>query len=424
VAPELASLLRAGGSAMMALVGIGALVFARRDRGALALGTYLTSFGVGLVGNNVFFRDAEAGAWWTPFYVLTLVGRCVGLVGMLAFWPRPLARAERTSVIVGVAVAAIVSLLAFFRDGSVDWAAIEAVRNVPTPYPWVVVSDQILLQASGSLAFAFLLALPLRYLKTAPHEHRIRRQLAWAIVVVITLASGGSFLIESTLLGATIPFTPYGLLPILGSVILWLWATRHDDGRPARNAALAITGLLLVGVVIQAIAPRPSLLESTAIGIERTLFAFLIAYGILRLGFLGYEPQRRTAKRGTIAMGAVALVLIVAQVAQNFLAAQYGLLMGGVVAGAFLFAAQPLQRAIERMGAGDRAPAPTVAPRGQAAAEESYLLALRLALRDRVLSRDEERGLVVLAHDLGIPPRRAHELQDQVEREGRTKGGP
>ena len=45
---------------------------------------------------------------------------------------------------------------------------------------------------------------------------------------------------------------------------------------------------------------------------------------------------------------------------------------------------------------------------------------LQFALKDENLSASEERSLVVLAHDLGIPPRRAFELRDEVERE--TKG--
>src|SRR5204863_2694547 len=69
--------------------------------------------------------------------------------------------------------------------------------------------------------------------------------------------------------------------------------------------------------------------------------------------FLRFDPFRGTvraaqSKRLVAAPVALALVFIVAQVAQNFFSAKYGLYLGGVVAGTFLFAASPLQRAMER----------------------------------------------------------------------------
>jgi hypothetical protein len=86
-------------------------------------------------------------------------------------------------------------------------------------------------------------------------------------------------------------------------------------------------------------------------------------------------------------------------------------LTGGIVAGTFLFAANPIQKRIEGMGEGKSRRS---RPAG-AGAEESYRAALRFALKDKRLTKEEERSLLVLAHDLGIAPARAFELRDELE---------
>jgi hypothetical protein len=92
------------------------------------------------------------------------------------------------------------------------------------------------------------------------------------------------------------------------------------------------------------------------------------------------------------------------------------------VAGAFLFAAAPLQRALEGRSRG----ATTPEPRAPASAvhEDVYRSAVRLALRGGIDPR-EEVELMRIADAHGITHMRAAALRREVEADARaTKGEP
>jgi len=130
---------------------------------------------------------------------------------------------------------------------------------------------------------------------------------------------------------------------------------------------------------------------------------------------LGYAVVRADAMRqplprmhmATVAMAALAVLFVVAQLLQNILSAQLGLVYGGAVAGVFLFAVNPIQRFAEKHAEGGR----------EAHAIETYRMAARLALRDRQLSKSEELELARLADRLRLTPSRALELLHEVSAE-------
>lgn len=66
-------------------------------------------------------------------------------------------------------------------------------------------------------------------------------------------------------------------------------------------------------------------------GVVRTAAWAALVYGILRHDLLEIGIRPRTVDRGVLAAGALAALFVVAQIAQNFLSAKYGLLMGGIV---------------------------------------------------------------------------------------------
>lgn len=181
---------------------------------------------------------------------------------------------------------------------------------------------------------------------------------------------------------------------------------------PSRGLAerLASPALVLVGLM-GLVVVRASPVHEGSFGIVRTIGAALLAVAIVRYGLLDVELPHFARKRGALGAGALAALLIVAQIAQNFFEAKYGLLMGGVVAGAFLFAASPLQRALESRS-GDR----RVVASQSDERERSFRIAVRMALKDDQITREEERDLVVLADHLGIRPARAYALRDEEER--------
>lgn len=209
-------------------------------------------------------------------------------------------------------------------------------------------------------------------------------------------------------------------------VLPWIYAGVKGAGRPALPAANLFLAVALVGLLvplltdISAYDAANGTDPTSARGIVRTVAWAIFVYGILRTDMLGVDLRARTVKRGTLAATALAALFIVAQIMQNFLSAEYGLLTGGIIAGAVLFAANPVQKAIERVT--DKAPTRGVGGGNASRKEDVYIGALRLAMRDRTLTRDEEVHLHKLAEELGIGAGRAHELMVAVEGERTRKG--
>jgi hypothetical protein len=210
-----------------------------------------------------------------------------------------------------------------------------------------------------------------------------------------------------------------------GLAAAWLVAAGRQRSRAAvwTGNAFLVSGLaglvvpLATGMRIQGIAADPGR------GVVRSIEFAVLAWAFLSDAELGARLLSTTARRGTLAAVALAALFIVAQVAQNYFAAQYGLLLGGIVAGAFLFAASPLQRVAERYAIGSsparmRVPVASASREGDPArAEEVYRDALRIALRNRTVTREEELHLAELGERLGLPARRALELRHEVEAE-------
>jgi hypothetical protein len=194
---------------------------------------------------------------------------------------------------------------------------------------------------------------------------------------------------------------------------LWLRnAARGPDAAVSRNVALLVLAAPLLGLVSWALG------QSGGFGISRTLGVLLLGYAILRLQLLDIDVKLKwTIKRGTLAAVFLAVFFVVAQLAQNFLSQSYGLLLGGASAGLLLFAIAPLQRMAERV-ANAAMPGVGGAPEHrQSRAAEAYTFALRMAYADKVLTREEERGLAVLAEELGLAHTTALALREEVERE-------
>jgi hypothetical protein len=194
--------------------------------------------------------------------------------------------------------------------------------------------------------------------------------------------------------------------------IVALFRARTKQGRaaPVLGAFLIATGL--TALLVRSLGNGDYDVRGPA---RIVAFGFLVAAG-LRLGWLGdISPRSRGAFVATIALPAL---LVVAQVAQNFLSAQYGLLMGGIVAGALLVAARPIERALEGRNAIRRAPS---SPDDRA--RRIYRDAVRHALRDRAMTRAEEMHLTELAEELSIPASDALRIRHEVEDETQGSDG-
>lgn len=410
MALDAATLIRAGGSALLAIAGLLAIALARGDRGAIALGATFLTWGSQLVGNNLLSGNEAAYPFWEPVLVVLLAARAVAMAALMVYWPAPVRPHERrflmaTFAIVALIVAIRLPDLALWRGG---WSAYAEGR--------ALASEDVSI-AKDAMWTGVAILFPLRYLATAQSEGMLRRQLAWGgVLVPQAIALGRDLLASGRILGWPTIASPFLVAGVLGAAALWTVASTRPDGRPARLAALALLALGLVGLVLRA-NDAGEAVEDTVVGIQRSLFAFLLVLGMMRLGFLGREVTLRTAHRGTLAAAALALVFVVAQVAQNFLSASYGLLTGGVVAGAFLFAAQPIQRAVERVNAQEVEVAGAPPRREGPAAASTFKAAVRAARHDGVVSPAEELHLAEVADGLGLTPGEMVRLRHEVEAE-------
>jgi hypothetical protein len=271
---------------------------------------------------------------------------------------------------------------------------------------------------AGSVAL-LVMAAGLRTRAPIPHGEIQRVPLG-----LLTLGFGlfGSFAQVLTLSISVLPgiWVQVGTLGIcsvtLASILAWAVPSTSAPWR--LRVFLALGGAAVVGL---ALAPLFFTVNSVygLFGVMRTAGAACLAIAVVKHDLLGVPLPRLAVKRGLGATAALAALFIVAQVAQNFFAAQYGLLMGGVVAGAVVFAASPIQRAMER--ATDKSAArreTTPLPRTSDAGKESaYRVALGVALRDKRLTREETLGLAQLADELGLSHMRAKEIWLDVEAE-------
>lgn len=404
-----AALVRAGSGVLY--VGLGAALLAsrrRRDVAVASLGVLALSFGATYVLVNIFAPDqalrplavAARGACWL----------IAGAAALVYAW-RVSTRALAPWVLLGSAAGG-----ALFLAGALAEPDFESS-------PWAIRG------AATSLGIGIVVILPTALAAAslgASHERtRANALVATAFAVYIAYIAGNGVLGDTSSLarsGSIVAVVATAL-----GVALWLIVTARGGGRPARNAALVAAAGMLAGMIAVALVGIPAARSDGlpprdwgGVGVARILGWMVLVYAIVKADILGLGLAKRSIDRSTLAASGLALLFIVAQVAQNFLSATYGLLTGGIVAGAFLFAANPVQRAIEQMRAPVAESAASLpADHGSRLheRESAYREAVRLALKDRRLTREEDRHLLRLAHHLGIPSPRAMEIHDEVERE-------
>jgi hypothetical protein len=206
---------------------------------------------------------------------------------------------------------------------------------------------------------------------------------------------------------------------IATSVVLAVRAATATDRQHARFLGVVL-GMILVAATTGFLTGYfPSSAPILALsGVWRFGFAVLIAWGILRHHFLGVDRTIRWGiSKGTIAGLFVAVFFAATEFAQEYFGSTGGSAYFGIGAAAILvFGLSPLHRAAERL-ASKAAPAETSETQTEdRAREDKYRAAVRLALRDRSLSREEERVLVGLAQELGVDAMRAYAIHDEVLR--------
>lgn len=391
------ALVRAGSGLLFSLVGVAILALARGRRANVGLGLWAFGGGVTTVAYNLFFRDAA-----TASFGLLLAGVSYAVAtGGAAYYlvaSHPLRRLAAASLF-GLAFAAslvmpVQMLLPPTPSGS---AGLRAVAGVLGAASGTVIAIAVVALASAA---------------RASEEASERRRHA---LLAVVLGVHWSFTSGAALVGP-IPFERAGMVFLLGAPAAWLWAATRA-GRPAVLAAWALLAGGLLGMVDD-VEFGGSTIFGAGLGsaLLLTATAGLLVYGVVRLRLLGHDLAVPTARRGSLAAAVLVAFFIVAQIAQEFLSDSMGVVLGGIAAGALLFAAVPLQRAAERLAGGERGVAIAARTSGHPSAD-AYRDALRLALHDGAMTREEERHLASLADRLGVSYAEALRLRHEVETE-------
>lgn len=408
------SLIRAASGLLFLGAGIAMWVVARGARQGRALGAYFAAFGAPFIVYNLGYRDPTLA----PVTLSIFVGFAVLLVPLAVWASWTLAGEDSKSrriVLQTYAAATLVAIPFTFQAVGIDPASLAAAEGVPAQIGPALRVAMIANAIFGTIALAFPVIPAILACQRLDDARSLRAASA------LSLSVGLFYAFTAGLSTIHPPFIElYGPLSLAGSLavalapgVAWLFAARGPHGRVGRDTALVVFGAALAGMVIGATLGYED--PWGTLGIVRTLGWAALAIGIMRFGLLGVDLDHRERRRGSMTALGLGTLFIVAQIVENLLDARYGLIVGGITAGAFLFAAAPVQRFFE---AATSVRSTLAQPHGN---DELYVEAVRLALRDRSLSVQEERHLTRLAHRLGIHAERAIELRERVERERQSR---
>lgn len=405
------NLINAGGGFLFLVVGIGILVLvvAREPRSGRRLGWFAVTFGlIYALANLLEGDDPPSALLAVVLFALGLVATlCLGLlVAETLRQVPPAARRRVAALAIGVALGAgiiAVAFVAFILEDPGQWPEIGPGFLVLFPLQFLVEPMLLVLLAACGQA-------PLDG-SLPQYKGRLMIGLAAGLFAVhITVAAASANNPDPSWTGHLVDGVEMLFGALAASTALLVLRGRPPGAdRVARRAFAAIVIVGLVGGLLPLFGDQADAIGP--FGIIRTVGAVLLVLAVVKYDVLDVSLPRIVVRRGPLAGGALAVLFVVAQVAQNFFSAKYGLLIGGVLAGIFVFAASPVQRAIERYSDRDKPEATSEAARA------GYKAALRAAMRDRSLTRDEERHLAEVAMALGISPVQALDLRDEVERE-------
>lgn len=390
-------IVRGASAVLFVLFGLACMLLQRRAqdrRITWGLALHGIGFGVAFVSNNLALQDEPDYAFAVTSatlagWILSTAGLALVLRGV---WPR--AMHERALVLGALALYAGSAIVPVYADAGFLGTTI--VHPPALPLYLVGQSGQRLV---GALLVACALSIGL-HVRDASERRPALVVVAFGLALWPAFAQATNYLTPPTSLLAWLP--RLGTTPVLLlAIVVWLRAVERGAGRGALVVALAIPAAMLFSVATSAFGSREFVLEYRN-GVVRTVAVAALALAVFRHDLVGTRLRDRTARRASGATVGLASLFIVAQVAQTYFSASGGLLVGGAVAGALLFAASSVQRKIETRPASDK--------------ETSFRAAVRMALKDGHITREEERHLVVLADHLGIRPARAYELRDEEER--------
>ena len=392
-----ADLIDAIGATIVLVLGVAVLLVKPHTPVSRTLGGFALSYGLWSLAYNLFSQDdpLEPAALRATLVFSVLTSLFVGRLAWLV--PTPLrGRSRRLAVLAGLAAP-----LGVFTFGSL-WHGITLVG---------------LGDAAGSVGTIFaLVLLALRY-QGAPSIRASRQVAAVSIVLSLQPALGvGNALRLAGPVGASLSLAPLVLV-----AAGWL-AHAHrggETGRPARNVALSMLAVALLG------SAATRLLGNVEgfFGVARVVMVALLAFAILRYQLINLEIRVKwTLRRGTLVTMFLAVFFAVSGLAEAF-AQQYAgrasWMLGGVAAGLLLFALNPLQKLADRLANRAMPHVEDTREFRTVQTREVYRAALESALADHRISEKERDVLATLADQLGLSAGEARALEREVAAKSR-----
>lgn len=404
------ALIRSGAGLLGIVLGGFMLAAKPRRRGNVFLGLFLAFDGIGyatysLVGGFSGFPHKEL---IVPSHALTSILSVAAAACMVVFGA-PYLRALRqdrprllVALVTAVAMAAMTPFLLFVADARLP---VDLFGNPSGAIAGEADAIAFGLYLAATAAVAIALLASLRRDQDGPQAPA---RLALAVALLGNLAI---WLAVPIVFGAG-DLSPIGRVGFIVAGLallppLFLLLAVGRIGRWSRWVPATAMLLLLASTVVESLLLLDDRNDSGFGGIASLLFLSLVAFAVFRLDLLGATVPRPRA--GALAAIALAALFITAQVAQNFLSDQLGLLLGGVVAGAVVFAAFPLQRAAER----------AIEARGRTSdkaggVHDEYRRAAEVAWMDGRLGEKERLLLRQVRDRLGLSSAVAEGIEDEV----------
>lgn len=411
---SLSGFISAGGGLAYSLVAILWAASTGRPRHRLLLAGLVGAQGIGVVVQSLTTPEETGpvtGAAMAGPYLLAAAGALTALFAAAL----SLALAAETSRRSVVAVSGALATLTIMAFAFLLQGGITPGKGDPAAMPAFTRIVFAILLVGYAASAVVVLAMGLHWKR---HAARGAPVLAFATAVLPV-----GFLVANAERSI-----PEALLAALALACLLGWLPPWGRGAPrvGRTVVLTLLGWALF-MEVYYLVPFLRARFGPALFPFEVAAALAMAIALLRQHVWSIQPPRVAQRRGALAAAALAALFIAAQVGQNLLTAEYGLLIGGAVAGAFLFAAHPIQRAMETLvGPGSPRASGTAGARprsdGATSAHEAYRRAVRLSLRGGALSPADEVELGHVAHELGLTAPESIALRHEVEDEWEARG--
>lgn len=423
------AIVNAIGAAAMVALGIWVLTLTPRTRSMTMLATFVIAAGLIYVPVNLVEWDTWAlFAVWLPYLAVVATTGGIALLGLIHELVHGAGVRGRHLWWLGLGItgvtlfAPLVVAAAGAFPGWVEFMEAEGIRY-ETWRLLIGLSSEAGLDLFFTAFFALSVVLALLY--RSPPEGQEDRTRTQTVIMSAALVLWPAFIAGANAADIPNETWPGDRLQLILSVVgfmtlagLWLINAHSVPERSTegRNMALLVLILMLLGmlqvVFIEPLYPGKGV--GPVWGILRLVSMVGLAYGILQHQVLGIDAKFRWGvSRTTVAAVFIAVFFIVSEAAQEFfggfVGSQY---LGILAAGALVFALAPLQRMADLLAA-------KTVPAAQATAspdlEAQYRTAVRMALADGAITREEERQLAELMEESGLAPTRAFEIREQLE---------